>query len=143
MTLKAVADTPESAIESGVESTIESGVGSTIESAIRDPQSTIRVPVDIRSAALTVLAGLAIVLVLQYAQSMIIPIVLGVLISYALEPAVAWLARRRVPRPLAAAIVLLVIVAASGWLIYGLRSQASAIVDQLPLAAKQIGRAHV
>ncbi len=57
MTLKAVADTPESAIESGVKSTIES--------AIRDPQSTIRVPVDIRSAALTVLAGLAIVLVLQ------------------------------------------------------------------------------
>ena len=50
------------------------------------------------SAALTVLAVLAIVLVLQYAQAMIIPIVLGVLISYALEPMVAWLERRHIPR---------------------------------------------
>ena len=55
-------------------------------------------PVDIRSVALTILAVLAIVLVLQYAQAMIIPIVLGVLISYALEPMVAWFERRRIPR---------------------------------------------
>ena len=50
-----------------------------------DPQSSAVV----RSVALTVLAVLAIILVLQYAQAMIIPIVLGVLISYALEPFVA------------------------------------------------------
>jgi predicted PurR-regulated permease PerM len=98
----------------------------------------IRMPVDIRSAALTVLAVLAIVLVLQYAQAMIIPIVLAVLISYALEPVIAWLERRRVPRALGAAAVLLSLVAGGGWLLYGLRSQATAIVDQLPQAARRL-----
>ena len=64
------------------------------------------------SAALTLLAFLAAVLMLQYAQAMIIPIVLGVLISYALEPAVNLLARLHLPRALGAAIVLLAVVTA-------------------------------
>jgi len=97
-----------------------------------------RVPVDIRSAALTILAGLAIVLVLQYAQAMVIPIVLGVLISYALDPIVARLVRCHIPRPLGAALVLLVIVGATGWLLYGLRTQATAIVEQLPQGARRL-----
>jgi predicted PurR-regulated permease PerM len=97
-----------------------------------------RVPVDVRSAALTVLAVLAVVLVLQYAQAMLIPIVLGVLISYALEPPVAGLTRLRIPRPLAAAIVLIAVVGAGGRLLYGLRSEASAIVEQLPQAARRL-----
>ena len=103
-------------------------------------ETTTRVPVDIRSAALTVVAGLAIVLALQYAQAMVIPIVLGMLISYALEPLVAWLERRRLPRAVGAALVLLTLVGASGWLLYGLRAQASAIVEQLPAAASRLRR---
>jgi len=98
----------------------------------------VRMPVDIRSAALTVLAVLATILVLQYAQAMIIPIVLGLLISYALEPIVARLTRWRVPRPVAAALVLLVVTGATGRLLYGLRSEVSAIVDQLPQAARRL-----
>ena len=97
-----------------------------------------RMPTDIRSMALTVLAGLAILLVVQYAQAFLIPIVLGILISYALEPVVGWLERRRVPRPLAAAIVLLTLVGGTGWLLYGLRTQASAIIEQLPTAARRL-----
>jgi len=104
-------------------------------------EAAIPMPVDIRSAALSVLAVLAIVLVLQYAQAMIIPIVLAVLISYALEPIIAWLERRRVPRALGSAIVLLSLVAAGGWLLYGLRSQATAIVEQLPQAARRFRQA--
>ena len=134
MSLKAVADKPEP-IDDNRHSPHNP------QSAPHDPPPAeplaIRMPVDIRSAALTILAGLAIILVLQYAQAMIIPIVLGVLISYALEPIVARLARWHIPRPLAAAVVLLTLVAAGGWLLYGLRSQASAIVEQLPHAAKR------
>ena len=88
--------------------------------------------------ALTILAALAIVLTLQYAQAMIIPIVLGILISYALEPIVAWFERRRIPRALSAAVVLVTLVASGGWLLYSLRSQAGAIVEQLPTAAKRL-----
>jgi len=99
---------------------------------------TVKKPIDIRSIALTVLAGIAIVLLLQYAQAAVIPIVLGVLLSYALEPIVAWLQRRRVPRPLAAALVLVTLVGSTGWLLYSLRGQAAAIVNQLPEAAKRL-----
>ena len=108
------------------------------QSATPNPESAVRTPRDNRSTALTVLAVLAIILMLQYAQAMIIPIVLGVLISYALEPIVAWLARWRLPRPLGAAVVLIVLVGSSGWLLNSLRSEASALVEQLPQAAKQL-----
>jgi predicted PurR-regulated permease PerM len=95
-------------------------------------------PVDIRSAALTILAVLAVVLVLQYAQSMLIPVVLGLLISYALDPMVHALQRIRVPRPIGAALVLGVLTVGTGSLLYGLRSEATAIVDQLPKAAARL-----
>jgi predicted PurR-regulated permease PerM len=75
---------------------------------------------------------------LQYAQAFVIPIVLGVFISYALEPIVAWMTRRFVPRPLAAAIVVAGMMIASGGLLYGLRGEATAIVDQLPRAARRL-----
>jgi predicted PurR-regulated permease PerM len=103
-----------------------------------EPADTIRMPVDIRSAALTILTVIAIVLTLQYAQVMIIPIVLGILINYALEPIVGWLERRRIPRPLAAAVVLLALVGSGGWMLYGMRSEARAIVEQLPVAARRL-----
>jgi predicted PurR-regulated permease PerM len=105
----------------------------------REPETVAAAgPIDVRSAALTVLAVLATILVLQYAQAMIIPIVLGILISYALEPIVARLTKWRLPRPISAAVVLIAVTAAAGLLIYGLRSQASAIVEQLPVAARRL-----
>ena len=116
------------------------------QSAVRDAHSaepeplTIRTPIDIRNAALTVIAVIAIVLTLQYAEAMIIPIVLGVLLSYALEPVVAWMERWRLPRALAAAVVLIALIASCGWLVYSLRSEANAMVEQLPEAAKRVRR---
>ncbi len=104
-------------------------------------ETTVRMPVDIRSVSLTVLAAIAVVLMLQYAQAMVIPIVLGVLISYALDPIVSAMERRRVPRSVGAALLLMVLVGAGGWLLYGLRSEASAIVEQLPQAARRLRQA--
>jgi len=98
----------------------------------------IRMPVDIRSAALTVLAMLAVVMVLKIAAGMIIPIVLGILISYALDPVVGWMERIRIPRPISAAVVLLALVAGTCWLLYGLRSEGQAIVQKLPQAARRL-----
>jgi predicted PurR-regulated permease PerM len=108
------------------------------QSDIKEPQFPQSTALPVQSIALTILAVLAIVLVLQYAQAMIIPIVLGMLISHALEPMIAWFERRRIPRALSAAVVLMTLVAAGGWMLYGLRSQASAIIEQLPTAARRL-----
>jgi predicted PurR-regulated permease PerM len=106
--------------------------------AASNQQPSTSLPVDVRSAALTLLAGIAAVLMLQYAQAVVIPIVLGVLISYALDPIVTFLARWRVPRPVGAALVLLAVTAAGGRLVYGVRGEAAAIVQQLPDAARRV-----
>jgi predicted PurR-regulated permease PerM len=110
---------------------------SSSKDAIGDPQSS---SAPVRSVALTVLTVLASILVLQYAQAMIIPIVLGVLISYALEPFVASLTRWHLPRPLAAAIVLIALTGTGGLLLYTLRTQAAAIVEKLPEGARRLRR---
>jgi predicted PurR-regulated permease PerM len=96
------------------------------------------VPVDIRSAALTVLAVLAAIVILQRAEAMIIPIVLGLLGSYALDPIVTRMTKLRVPRPAAAAVVVLVVSGAAGSLVFGLRGQATVLVEQLPQGARRL-----
>jgi predicted PurR-regulated permease PerM len=95
-------------------------------------------PVDVRNVALTVIAVIASIALLQYAQAVIIPVVLGILISYALDPPVERLTKLRVPRPIGAALVLLVMVGTGALLAYGLRAQASAVVDQLPRGARHL-----
>ena len=104
-------------------------------------ETAVRMPVDIRSVSLTVLAAIAVVLMLQYAQAMVIPIVLGLLFSYALDPIVSAMAKRKIPRSVGAALLLIVLVGAGGWLLYGLQTQASAIVEQLPQAARRLRHA--
>ncbi len=65
-----------------------------------------RVDVNVRSVMLSVIAVAATMYVLQWASEVFIPIVLSVLISYALEPIVGWLMRLRLPRMLASALVV-------------------------------------
>jgi predicted PurR-regulated permease PerM len=106
----------------------------------RAVEQTARVPVDGRTVALTVLAVFAATVLLHYAEAMVIPIVLALLISYALDPAVRRLTRWRVPRALAAAVVVLLMAGAVGWLMYGLRGQAVGLVQQLPEGARRLRR---
>lgn len=99
---------------------------------------TVPMPIDVRNAALAVIAVLALILVLRYAQAVVIPIVLGLLISYALTPAVTKLTQWHLPRPAAAAVVLLLVVGVGGGLLYQLSFEAQAIVQQLPDAARRL-----
>jgi predicted PurR-regulated permease PerM len=108
------------------------------QAATSDAQATIAGPIDIRSAALTVIAALALILILQYAQAVVIPIVLGVLISYALDPAVTRLGGLRIPRPVGAGVLMLALLGAGAVMLYQLSFQAQAVVQQLPDAARRL-----
>jgi predicted PurR-regulated permease PerM len=98
----------------------------------------IRMPVDIRSVSLTIIAAIAAVLFLQYTASVLIPIVLGVLISYALGPLVSSLARRGVPRAIGAAFALFLLLGGIGVGIYTLSDEAMSIVSNVPEAARRL-----
>jgi predicted PurR-regulated permease PerM len=98
------------------------------------------VAVNVRSIALTVLAGAAAMLILWWAQEVFIPIVLSVLISYALDPIVNWLERLRVPRIVAAGLVVAALVGGLGYTGWTLSDDATDIVSQLPEAAQKLRR---
>lgn len=98
----------------------------------------IRMPVDIRSVALSIIAGVGLVLFLQYAQAVLIPIVLGALIFYALDPIVDWLEAWRLPRAIGAALVLILLTTGTGYGLWSLRDDAMAVVEDLPRAAAQV-----
>lgn len=98
----------------------------------------IRMPVDVRSVALTIIAGVGLVLFLHYAQAVLIPIVLGTLIFYALDPVVDALERWRLPRAVGAALVLVLLVSGIGYGLWTLRDDAMAVVEELPRAAAQV-----
>ena len=89
------------------------------------------------STALWILALVALVFLLRSARQLLIPIALGVLLSYILEPVVAWLERRRVPRLAGATFVMLALAGLVGWGAYSLRDDAIAATEALPEAARR------
>jgi predicted PurR-regulated permease PerM len=96
--------------------------------------------VNIRSVSLTVLAFAATMYLLHWAQEAFIPIVLSILISYSLEPIVSVLTRVRVPRIIAAGLVVLMTGGALGYGVYSLSDDAAALVAQVPDAAQRLRR---
>jgi predicted PurR-regulated permease PerM len=98
------------------------------------------VPMDVRSVALTIIASAVAIALLRYAEEVIVPVVLSILIAYALWPMVTWLERIKVPRTLAAAIVLVATTAGAGWAMYTVRFQAYNLVDQIPDATRLVRR---
>jgi predicted PurR-regulated permease PerM len=91
--------------------------------------------------ALWVLATLATLAFVKLAADLLIPIVLSLLAALALEPVVAWLTRHRVPRGLAAALVLLVIAGAAAWGLYTLRDNVASVFDALPSLVRRVRQA--
>jgi predicted PurR-regulated permease PerM len=93
---------------------------------------------NVRSIALTIMSVLGVILVLQYAQSVLIPIVLAVLISYVLGPLVDTLARRGLSRWIGAALVIVLLCGTLGYSTYKLAPQFIAIVDEVPNATRRL-----
>lgn len=128
--------TPSSEVE------VSAAPGSTAEVA-PDVVASVAEPLprfDARGASLVTLAVLATLFALQAASKFVIPIVVSILLAYALGPGVTWLERRHVPRILGALLVLLILVGGSAYSVYALRFQAQAIVDEVPNAVRKISR---
>ncbi len=104
-----------------------------------DPaRALLHMPVDVRSISLVVLATLASLFALQWASAVFIPVMAGVLFSYALSPVVNWMQRYRVPRALSAAVLILGIIAGVATTAYSLSDEANRLVQLLPEAARKL-----
>ena len=122
------------------------------EAAAPEPEATpeakpepdrvlLHMPVDVRSAALVVLAVLAGVFALRWAAAVFIPLMMSLLLSYALSPLVDILERWKVPRWIGAAVILLGLGGGLGWTGYSLSGSASELLDALPVAAQKLRQA--
>ena len=90
------------------------------------------------SLALTVLAAIALVAALYLARAFFVPLLIGILASYALRPLVDWLEAHYIPRPAGAGLVLVALVGSLSWVGYSLRDDAAATIERLPEAARKL-----
>jgi predicted PurR-regulated permease PerM len=109
------------------------------EGAPGEPEPTV---VDVAGGpglGLTFMGSLALVFLLQWAQAVFVPIVIGILVAYAVEPFVTFLFKRvKIPRSIGAAIALTLLVGTLGLGVYSLSGQGLQIVRQVPEAAQRI-----
>ncbi len=101
----------------------------------------LHMPVDVRSASLVVLAVLASVFALRWGQAVFIPLMLSLLLTYALSPLVERLHRLWLPRWIAAALILVGLFGGLGWTGYSLSGNATQLAESLPIAAQKLGQA--
>jgi predicted PurR-regulated permease PerM len=88
--------------------------------------------------SLAILAGVALVAGLHFAQAFFVPLMIGILASYALRPVVDWLHRLRIPQAAAAALVVGVLISGLSWIGYRVGDQAIAMAEKLPEAARKL-----
>ena len=85
-----------------------------------------------------VVSVIATLIFLREAKSLLLPIALGVLLSYALEPVVAWLEHRRLPRWAGASLAMLgalaIVIAGA----YALRDDLMNVVETAPAALNRL-----
>lgn len=100
-------------------------------------QPGVRVQADVRNLSLTVLTVLAVIFVLHWARAFFIPLMLGIMISYAFSPLVNRMQKWRIPRAIGAAVLLAGIVGGAGSLVYSLSDDAIQLIETLPEAAQK------
>ncbi|SHK14917.1 Predicted PurR-regulated permease PerM [Marinobacter antarcticus] len=104
------------------------------------PRPALLEAVNIRSMALITLTSIATLFFIDWAQAVLLPLVVAVMISYALDPLVSTLDRLRIPRPLSAAIVMVLMLGAIAAASIPLQREAMAMLDKVPLAISEFQR---
>jgi len=106
--------------------------------APEEPPPAASEPVAGRDMALFVLAAVAVVFALKWAQSFFVSLLFGILFAYALNRLVAWLERLRIPRMAGTSLVMAGVVCALALGAQSLGGQIQTILDQVPEAASKL-----
>jgi predicted PurR-regulated permease PerM len=106
--------------------------------AMEPSRVMLHMPVDVRSVSMAVLAVIGTLWLLHWAKEVFIPIMLGIMFSYALTPVVERLSRWRIPRALSAAVLLIALAGAIGGGAWRLSDDANDLIRTLPEAAQKL-----
>ena len=110
-------------------------------SAETQQQVLLRAPIELRGASLAVLATVAGLYALHWAAAVVVPLLLGLMGSYALEPIVRRMVQVGLPRLVAAVLLVLMLMVGMGTTAYTLSDDAVSLVEELPAAASKLRRA--
>ena len=118
----------------------EHAVAPLLAPAHSEPSVMLHAPVNVRSAALVLLAVIASLIALRWASAVFVPLLLGLMFSYALTPLVNRMVRLHLPRTLAAALLLVGIGGGVGATVYSLSDDAASMIEALPAVALKVRR---
>lgn len=105
------------------------------------PVMVVKEKTDIRHVALIILTVLALLYTLRFAQAFFLPIVLAILLNFLLSPVVRLLRNAlRIPEPLGAAVVVIVMLGVIAFGVYQLTPAATAWVARAPESMATIQR---
>ncbi|WP_417617483.1 AI-2E family transporter [Oceanisphaera sp.] len=93
-----------------------------------------------RNASLIILASLAGIFFIDWAQSVLLPLIVAVFISYALDPLLSPFDKISIPRPLSAAVLLVALLAIMVSASIPLQREAIAMLDKVPVAISKFQR---
>jgi predicted PurR-regulated permease PerM len=105
-----------------------------------EPVTVMHSPVSLGSTSLLVIAVLASLTALRLASAVFVPMVIGLMFSYALTPLVNQMVRVHIPRVLAAAMLLLGLVTGMGTVAYSLADDAVELIETLPEVVEGLRR---
>jgi predicted PurR-regulated permease PerM len=98
----------------------------------------LHMPVDVRSASLALIAFILSLYALHWSREIVVPILCGVMVSYALAPIVNRMVRLRIPRAAAATVLLSAIVGTLAWGAWALGDQTDALIETVPSVTAKI-----
>jgi len=102
-----------------------------------DPAAPLRLDKPERIALLGLLV-LAVLFAFKAASSLMIPAVLTLLLTLVFQPVVDWMVRRRIPAPLAAAVVPLLLLVAVGGVVWIIGQQVGEWSERVPQIVERI-----
>ncbi len=95
-------------------------------------------PLQIRNVALVIISTILVIYALDWAQSFIVTMLLGILLAYALNPLVTHLENIKVNRVIGSTIVILAVITGIAFSTYALRGQVQSIISSLPVATSKL-----
>jgi predicted PurR-regulated permease PerM len=115
----------------------EPGMGQAVANPdLKKMGEALRDQIEIRSLGITGLFVLALFYTLYFARDFFLPIILAVLLDFLLSPLIRAFKRVRIPEPLGAALVVLMLLGAAGGAMYGLASPAKEWMNKLPASMR-------